>query len=185
MEPLIVRPSRWLFSLLGIIFLLLALGFAALLGQEEPAAKAVGLGGLVLFGGVAVFSAMQVFRRKPRILLNDEGINDSNLKMGTIPWSEITQAYVLPLLWYKNVELKLRNPELYRKKQPGYLRALGSYNSAFGMSPFVLYMSNTNTKAQIVVDYINRQLLKQWPVPASVPAATPASRPRVEEEGEY
>lgn len=185
MEPLIVRPARWLFALLAFVFLMLALGMAALMSLEEIEAQVVGFGGLVFFGGIAVFAAWQVLRRKPRIVLNDEGINDSNLKMGVIPWGEITQAYVLPFLWYKNVELKVRNPELYRKKQPGYLRALGSYNSAFGMSPFLLYMSNTDTKAQTVVDYINRQLLKQWPVPTSTSAPSPVPRPRFEEEGEY
>ncbi|MBF9221032.1 STM3941 family protein [Hymenobacter ruricola] len=185
MEPLIVRNSRWLFGLLGFFFLALALGSAALLLLDDSEARLMGLGGLVFFGGMVVFAAVQLFRRRPRMVLNDEGINDYNLKMGVIPWSEITQAYVLPLLWYKNVELKLRNPDVYRKKQPGYLQALASYNSAFGMSPFVLYMSNTNTKAQTVVDYINRQLLTQWPAPAPPPPPAAHPRPAGGEEGEY
>jgi len=183
MEPLIVRPSRWLFGLLTVFFLVFALGFGALVLVDEAEARAVGLVGLAFFGGFTVFAAAQLFRRQPRMVLNDEGINDYNLKMGVIPWSEIAQAYVLPVLWYKNVELKVRNPEHYRKRQPGYLRALASYNSAFGMSPFMLYMSNTDTKAQTVVDYIHQQLLQQWPVPAPSPAASPRLRP--DEEGEY
>ncbi len=115
------------------------------------------------------------------MVLSDEGINDYNLKTGAIPWSEVTQAYVSSMLWYKNVGLHVRNLELLRQRQPRYLRALSAYNAAFSTAHFVLQMNGTDTKAEAVIDYINQQLLRQWPAPAPVVAAPV----RPEAEGEY
>jgi len=145
--------------------------------DDSGEVRAVAFLAVAFFGGMAGFGLWQMLRRKPRMVLNDEGLNDYNLRMGVIPWSEILQAYEAPVLWYKNVELKLRNPERYRQRQPGLLRALGAYNAALGVSPFTLYMSNTDTKAKVVVEYITQQLVRHWlatdptaPPPAS---ATP------------
>lgn len=178
MPPLIVRPSKLLFGLLLLMLLPFALLGVFLLtlddaGDTWPAALFL----IALFGGLSAMCLWQIFRRKPRMVLDDEGLNDYNLRMGVIPWSEILQAYEAPVLWYKNVELKLRNPEKYRQRQPGLLRALGSYNAAMGISPFTLYMSNTDTKAKVVVDYITQQLVRQWLVADPNAPAPPSDTP--------
>jgi|GEM_PF-4191706 len=199
MPPLIVRPSKLVFGLLLLLCVPFVLCGGALLFVLDDSAEVgvVAFFCLAFFGGLAGFCLWQMFRRKPRMVLNDEGLNDYNLRMGVIPWSEILQAYEAPILWYKNVELKLRNPEQYRQRQPGLLRALGSYNAALGVSPFTLYMSNTDTKAKVVVEYITQQLVRQWlsadPNAAPPASATPlypylprrAAAPPPDSDGEY
>jgi hypothetical protein len=150
MPPLIVRPSKLVFGLLLLLCLPFVLGGGVLLFtlDDSREVRAVAFLAVAFFGGMAGFGLWQMLWRKPRMVLSDEGLNDYNLRMGVIPWSEILQAYEAPVLWYKNVELKLRNPEQYRQRQPGLLRALGAYNAALGVFPFTLYMSNTDTKAK-------------------------------------
>ena len=185
MEPFIVRPNRWLFGPLFLFSGLCVAGGVWLVTATSAADNPLpGIFFSLMFGAIMLLSGWYLFRGKPRIVLNDEGVEDFNLRMGVIPWSEITAAYVVPYLFYKNVQLQVRNPQVFRQRQPGWMRGLGSYNEAFGVSPFTLQMSNTNTNAQTVLDYINRQLLRQLgTAPAPPPAAArPAAGP---EEGEY
>lgn len=185
MEPLVVRPNRWLFGALFLVsgfFVAGGLWLATTSNTVDEQLPGILL--VLLFGAILLFSGWYLLRAKPRIVLNDAGVEDFNLRMGVIPWSEITAAYVVPYLFYKNVQLQVRNPQLFRQRQPGWMRGLSSYNEAFGMSPFTLQMSSTNSNAQTVLDYINRQLLRQLgTAPAPPPAAArPVAGP---EEGEY
>lgn len=186
MEPLVVRPNRLVLGLLLLgSGLFVALG-RWMLGQangldEQLPAWAV----LVVFGALAAVAGWFLLQRKPRMVLNDEGIEDFNLRMGLIPWSEITAAYVVPYLYYKNVQLQVRNPQLFRARQPGWMRGLGSYNEAFGVSPFTLQMSSTNASAQTVLDYINRQLLRQLGAASGAPAGAAARPGALPEQGGY
>lgn len=176
MEPLIVRVSRWRLGLAVLLMLPVALGSLLLLSDEDPTTRFGGAAGLVFFGGLLVFLVVQLFRGKPAIIINDAGIEDTRLKIGVIPWSEVEQAYELPYLWHKNVQVKVRNPEQFQQRQSALMRSLGGLNAAAGWTPFVLVTSNTDTSAKTVVDYIYRQLLRQWPTP------TPASPVQ---EGDY
>ena len=178
MEPLFVRQARWRFVLLALLMLPFALLGLFLASEDEPVE-----GGffVVLFGGLMLFALVQVFRRKPVITLNDAGIEDTRLKIGIIPYGEIVRAYELPYLWHKNVQVQVRDPARFQQRQPGLLRSLGQLNASMGWTPFVLIMSSTDTKAQVVVDYINQQLLRQWPAPAPAVASPAAAA----EEGEY
>jgi len=178
MEPLIVRLSRWRFGLIALLMLPLTLGSLLLLSDEDPVVRFMGVAGLVFFGGLLVFLLVQLFRSKPAIILSDAGIEDTRLKIGIIPWSEVERAYELPYFWHKNVQVKVRHPEQFRQRQPALVRSLGELNAAAGWKPFVLVTSNTDTSAKTVVDYIYQQLLRQWPTP------TPAPTQPVQ-EGEY
>lgn len=176
MEPLIVRLSRWRFGLIALLMLPAALGSLLLLSDEDPTVRFMGVAGAAFFGGLLVFLLVQLFRGKPAIILSDAGIEDTRLKIGVIPWSEVERAYELPYLWHKNVQVKVRHPEQFLQRQPTLIRSLGQLNAAAGWTPFVLVTSNTDTSAKTVVDYIYQQLLRHWPTPAP---ASPV------QEGEY
>ena len=184
MEPLLIYSSRWRFVLLTLLMLPFALFGLFLLVSDELEAKLMGLFFTALFGGLATFGLVQLLRRKPVIVLNDAGIEDTRLKIGVIPYSEVMRAYELPYLWYKNVQVQVRNPAQFQQRQPALMRAMSQLNASMGWTPFVLMMTTTDSSARVVVDYINQQLLRQWPAPAPVVAGPATSMP-APEEGEY
>ncbi|OON68517.1 STM3941 family protein [Hymenobacter sp. CRA2] len=178
MEPLVVRLARWRFILLALLMLPFALLGLLLLPEDDVALQVMGLGFLALFGGLMVFALVKVIQHKPVLIVSDEGIEDRRLKIGIIPWGEVIRAYELPYLWHKNVQVQVRNPEQFKRKQPVLIRTLGELNVAAGWAPFVLVTANTDTPARSVVDYIYQQLALQWPTPTPTEeATTPAAQP--------
>ena len=177
MEPLVVRLARWRFILLALLLLPFALvGVLLIVVGEELPVQVMGLFFLLLFGGFTVFALVKIIQHKPVLIISDEGIEDLRLKFGVIPWGEVVRAYELPYLWHKNVQLQVRNPEQFKRRQPGLVRSIGEMNAAFGWAPFVLVTANTDTPAKVVVDYIYRQLVLQWPTPTEQ-AAPLAAQP--------
>lgn len=177
MEPLVVRLARWRFILLAVLMLPFVLIGILLLTAVEEGGWVMGLIFLAVFGGLLVFALVKVIQHKPVLILSDAGIEDLRLKIGVIPWGEVVRAYELPYLWYKNVQLQVRNPEQFRRKQPMLVRTIGELNVAAGWAPFVLVTANTDTPAKTVVDYIYQQLAYQWPTPTPIEGAVPAARP--------
>jgi hypothetical protein len=180
MEPLVIYLARWRFILLALLMLPLSLLGLFMLTIDELESRIFGFGLLVFFGGFAVFAIIKLIQRKAVITLSDAGIEDTRLKTGVIPWSEVVQAYELPYLWYKNVQVLVRNPELFKQRQPWLTRSMGELNALSGWSPFVLMTANTDTAAGVVVDYICRQLVRHWPAAPEAPARSVSA-----EEGEY
>jgi hypothetical protein len=164
MNPLIIKQARRRLVLLALFFLCLAITSGFILytinntsGIDLFSCLVLSVN-VLLFGIVSALSLKQAFSKKPHMLLNEEGIFDYNLKMGVLPWSEITGAHIRQMLNQKNVQLELRDPEKCRKSQPWPLRLLSAYSLAMGTSPFVLYTSYTNISADIVVNYIFQQV---------------------------
>jgi hypothetical protein len=181
MEPLVIYLARWRFILLALLMLPFSLAGLFMLTIDELVSRVMGFGFLVLFGGFTVFALVKIVQHKPVITLSDAGIEDTRLKIGVIPWSEVVQAYELPYLWYKNVQVLVRHPEQFKQRQPWLTRTLGELNAMSGWSPFVLMTANTSTSASVVVDYICRQLVRHWPTAPDAP-----TRPVLaEEEGGY
>lgn len=174
MEPLVVRLARWRFILLALLMLPFVLVGLLTVAEDDAAARFMGLVFLAVFGGLMAFALVKVIQHKPVLIISDAGIEDLRLKTGVIPWGEVVRAYELPYLWHKNVQLQVRNPEQFKRRQPGLVRTISELNNAFGWSPFVLVTANTDTPAKKVVDYIYRQLVLQWPTPTPTEAAAPA-----------
>ena len=177
MEPLVVRLARWRFILLAVLMLPFALIGLILVVGDDAAARFMGLVFLAVFGGLMAFALVKVIQHKPVLILSDEGIDDKRLKLGVIPWGEVVRAYELPYLWYKNVQLQVRNPEPFKRNQPALVRNISELNAAFGWAPFVLVTANTDTPAKKVVDYIYQQLAYQWPTPTPTEGTAPATQP--------
>lgn len=74
----------------------------------------------------------------PRLVIDDSGLYDRTLGVGTIAWSDIEDAYVartnnLPFLC-----LVLRDPSVYTRKLNPVKRALSRTNGAFGFTALAL-----------------------------------------------
>ena len=122
MEPLIIEQSRWRLGLLSLFFMCVSCYFGFMLYGLNSSSHGIDLFRIFtilflgIFGSVTVLALIQAFSRKPQMMLSDEGIFDYNLKMGVLPWSEITGAQVRQTLNHENVLLEVRSPEQCRQR---------------------------------------------------------------------
>ena len=154
MKPLIVRYSRWYFILLPLIFLALAYAPFAILheAKQSKAWDFFGIIACIVMAILTAWSLILIFRRKPLMILNDEGVFAEELALGVIPWSDIEQAFLHERGMRKNrVELLLRNPDAYLTQQSGIRRARSN-------SEFILSLKGADTSPETLVAYISQRL---------------------------
>ncbi|QKG52814.1 STM3941 family protein [Hymenobacter sp. BRD67] len=163
MQPLLVRYSKWYFIFQPLAFLCFVSGAFGIF-HEVKSLKVMDFIGILLFGVMAIVTGwglLQLIRCKPFIVLNDKGVFSKDWGLGTIPWSDIEQVFISSERWPKNVELLLRSPESYLKRQFWLRRILTACESAFGKSPFLLLTGMSDTSADTVVEYICQRLSQQ------------------------
>jgi hypothetical protein len=163
MQPLFVRYSRWYFVFQPLAFLA-CISSAVGIFHEVKSLQSTDFIGIILFGVMAVVTGrglLQLIQRKPFIVLNDSGVFSEDWGLETIPWSDIEQAFISSERWPKHVELLLRNPETYLKRQFWLRRILTTCESVFGKSPFLLLTGMSDTSADTVVEYICQRLSQQ------------------------
>lgn len=113
MQPLVISNSRWKY----LLFLLVSLGFVAggifiLRIPNSTIDRWTGWATILFFGAGAALFIRQLFDARPRLTINEQGIDDRTLGVGLIPWSEITNAYVKSIKGNDFVCLILRDPNI-------------------------------------------------------------------------
>src|ERR1700688_304235 len=114
MEPLVFRNARFKYALVFLISLVFAasglfLLFAA--PHQSPRDRWIAGSVSLFFGSCAAVFAWQIFDNRPRLTIDDLGIDDRTLGVGKIPWSEITTAYRQSIRCNEFICLEVRNPE--------------------------------------------------------------------------
>jgi hypothetical protein len=136
MEPLVIRASRSKAILLFAGCLAFAGGGVAMLltTERSPDQRLIGGACVLFFGGGALVALRQLFDSRPRLVIDDSGILDSTLGVGTIPWSEILDARVQSIQGNDFICLSVRNPEMWIHSYSPVQRALVSANKALGFT---------------------------------------------------
>lgn len=121
------------------MFLLLLLALVFVIGgifilsvAEDMRGQIIGWSSILLFGFGAVVFLIQLLNTAPRIILNDEGIEDKSLGIGKILWDDIEAAYPNNIFTNKFISLQVRNIEKYLQRTSKPKRKLASYNQALG-----------------------------------------------------
>ncbi len=153
MEKVIIKSSRWLY----ILLLPGSLGVVAAGVWMIADGEAFGWVAVAFFGGGALISIWQIFDRRPRLLIDDEGIYDRTLGVGVIPWEEITGAYVRSIQGNDFICLDLRHPEAYLQKLSRVKRAMASANEALGFTPLNINLSGIHGMTEQVFELILKQ----------------------------
>ncbi len=114
----------------------LGLGAAALLALVcwrglSPATGA--MGALLLFAMAAVVRRARDPR--PLIVIDDTGIADLRLKIGTLAWQDIRRAYACSLKGATFICFEFYEPERYLRRLPLLQRVAGQLWRLFGISP--------------------------------------------------
>ena len=96
---------------------------------------------IIFFGSGVPLFIVRMFDSRPRLVIDEHGINDRTLKVGTIPWSEITGAYVKSISGNDFICLQVRNPQIWTANLSPTRKALLNANQALGFSTLNINLS--------------------------------------------
>lgn len=92
---------------------------------------------VLLFGAALVFFLSRLLGRRPSLFINEEGIIDdsSYVSAGTITWDEIEDIGITDYSGQRWISIKLRDPQAFLQKQPGFKRWLMNLNNMLVDAP--------------------------------------------------
>ena len=93
---------------------------------------------LIVVGMVLVFTLIRGQSNEPVIIINDEGVFDKRLKVGTIEWSDIRRIRSYNLSGAEYISLELHNMNRYESRRPLWFRLVSQVQRAFGMSSIAI-----------------------------------------------
>jgi|GEM_PF-836281 len=168
MNSVEIRNSFIKYTLLLMVSMAFVAGGALIVWKGE--APLVGWASILFFGaGVLVF-AWQLLDTRPRLVINEQGINDRTLGIGILPWSEIAGAYVHSINNIDFICLILRNPEEYRSRLSPIKRFMSPANRALGCTDFIINLAGISVPTQAIFELV----LKQSKLAEHRPAGGPA-----------
>jgi hypothetical protein len=92
----------------------------------------------VLSAGILIASILalkQTFDRGPCVIINEEGIHDKRLRIGTIRWSDIERVRMHGVGGAYFISLELLNSEQYLSRQPAYIRMSNQVWRLYNVAP--------------------------------------------------
>ena len=122
--------------------------------------------GFLFFGLVLIKIVWDLLRPGPRVIINENGIEDRRLGIGLVTWNEIT---AIELRWMGRAKflcVEVRNPDRYVSAMPLHIRLFVWANGLLGYPPITITFAGLSPGIQEVWEYINTH----HPPPA--PAAT-------------
>lgn len=155
MDPRLIANSRRQYLLYCLLSLVLVAGGAfSLISAERTREVWIGWTSIILFGACAVVCGFQFVDLRPRLRIDDRGIDDRTLGVGLIPWSEIKDAYVKSILGNDFVCLRVRDPNKWLGRLSPWRKALIRANLALGFTELNINLSGTNARAQQIHELI-------------------------------
>ena len=131
------QPGRIITTLVILALLLVALYFY--FGRMTFLLWVLSAGVIIAF----VMALRQTLDRGPSIVINEEGIYDKRLRMGTIRWSDIEGVRMHGVGGAYFISLELFNSQQYLSRQPSYVRISNQVWRFYDVSPInikVAYM---------------------------------------------
>ena len=131
------QPGRIITTLVILALLLVALYFY--FGRMTFLLWVLSAGVIIAF----VMVLRQTLDRGPSIVINEEGIYDKRLRMGTIRWSDIEGVRMHGVGGAYFISLELFNSQQYLSRQPSYVRISNQIWRFYDVSPInikVAYM---------------------------------------------
>jgi hypothetical protein len=113
---------------------------------------------VLLFGIAAVVLARRIFETRPRITLDDTGLCDRTLGVGTIPWSEITDAQIVTVGNVQMISLTVRDPQRWTQQYNPTQQVLAKLNRSLGFAELNLATADLNVKASDLLALIRQRM---------------------------
>lgn len=109
---------------------------AAEADEDSLRATVIGWASIIFFGSGLIGFLFRLFDRRPRIVLDDEGIEDRSLGVGKIFWSDIEAAYLNDFVTSKFIALQIPDAEKYLQLASGAGSQIVSANQALDFEAF-------------------------------------------------
>jgi hypothetical protein len=97
-----------------------------------------------------------LFSNRPVLVLDENGINDARLGLGSIPWGDIASVSATVVKGRSFIQLWLRDDNAYRQRLSLGRRVMCRINTIFGYSRFQISLSFLTPGYDSVYAYINR-----------------------------
>src|SRR5215469_11642791 len=144
METLVISNSRWKYLLLLVASLgFVGAGVLILQNERSTGAGWIAWSSILFFGACAAVFIWQLFDSRPRLKLDDRGVEDRTLGVGVIPWCEITDAYVKSIKSNDFVCLVVRNPSIWVDKFSPVQKRLMEVNRSLGFQELNINLGGT------------------------------------------
>jgi hypothetical protein len=115
MTQLVVRYSVWKNGVLAAICIGFVLAWLITLGAHSQQSKMLWGGGLFFGLGAALFG-YRTFDRRPRLIVDKNGINAPCASIGFIPWSEIRETRIRYLGKVDTIQVIPNDPDAWLGK---------------------------------------------------------------------
>jgi hypothetical protein len=155
MQRVVVVAARGpLYRKLVVAAAMVTAGIA--LQQAEVAALGWTLGAL---GGIWALLLLRSLGEEPeRLVIDDAGIRDTLLPVGTIGWSEVTGATVQQIAGVPVVVLDLRDPERFVRRLPAARQFIARKALEAGLPAVYLTLTGTEAEAERIAGTIRQRL---------------------------
>ena len=117
-------------------------------------ATVAGWFGFVFIGLVFVKIVVDMLRPGTRVIVSDEGIEDRRLRIGVVPWEEIT---AIELRWMGSAKflcVEVLNPDKYVARMPLHVRLATRANALLGYPPIMMTFAGLSPGISEVGEYI-------------------------------
>jgi len=162
MEEIQIKKSKqnYIFPLIGAIGFVVA-GLFIILTSNSSGDRWIGWISIIFFGSGIPLFIKEMLESKPRMIINDQGIFDRTFGIGTIPWSEITGAFIKSIKGNDFICLELRNPKMWSNQLSGIKKASASANKALGFTEFSVSISGATEDASAIHELILKKIAEQ------------------------
>jgi hypothetical protein len=155
METLVISNSRWRYVLLLLVSVAFVATGVFLVKMADTTFEAwAGWPCIIFFGAAIPLFIWQIIDRRPRLTINDLGINDRTMGVGLIPWSEIEDSYVKSIRGNHFICLVARNPEMWTSRFSATKKAMIKTNKALGFTELNVNLSGTSAQPQEIHELI-------------------------------
>lgn len=138
-----------------------AIGVWMVLSSDDTFNFVMGIAGILFFGIGVVAFPFRIFDRRPRIIINDEGIFDRTLGVGTIEWRDIRHAHLKSVHGTEFIPLDLRAKTKYLQRISKTKAKFASFNKFFGFEALNLNLGGVNRSGKEILAIIKRELSKR------------------------
>jgi hypothetical protein len=156
MERLVIHAARrHVYRRLALCLGLLAIGAALLHFRVVPL---MGWSLVLLGGGYALVLLRALGEETDRVVMDEAGIRDSQLPLGTIAWTEIRGASVQAIGRVPVVALEVRDPESVLRRLPTGRQFLARKALEAGLPGIYLNLAGTDADPAWVAEAIRRRV---------------------------